>query len=57
MIVTKVLQIVGLDYLWGVYWILSWILTLSVSWILVRLACVMLAKLHMHWGIMALGLE
>lgn len=57
MIVTKVLQIVGLDYLWGVYWILSWILTLSVSWILVRLACVMLVKLHMHWGIMALGLE
>lgn len=57
LIVTKVLQFVGLDYLWGVYWILSWVLSLSVSWLLVRLACVMLAKLHMHWGIMALGLE
>lgn len=31
MIVTKVLQIVGLGYLWVMYWILSWILTLSVS--------------------------
>lgn len=57
MIVTKVLQIVGLDCLWGMYWILSWVLSLSVSWLLVRLACVMLTKLHMHWGIMALGLE